>query len=54
MKTLNSLLPQVEQNLTQYLSNSEIPARLAEALRYVVLGGGKRLRPLLMIIAAVN
>jgi len=48
MKTLNSLLPQVEQNLTQYLSNSEIPARLAEALRYVVLGGGKRLRPLLV------
>lgn len=48
MKTLNSLLPVVEKNLTQYLSNSKIPAQFATALQYVVLNGGKRLRPLLV------
>lgn len=48
MKMLNSFLPQIEQNLTQYLSQPEIPEALVEALRYVVLGGGKRLRPLLV------
>lgn len=39
---------QVEQALEQYLpSPQEPPARLHEAMRYSVLGGGKKLRPIL-------
>lgn len=46
----------VEQRLTDHLSGARGPrephGRLAEAMRYAVLGGGKRLRPFLLIEAA--
>jgi geranylgeranyl diphosphate synthase type II len=46
----------VDEALDRYLpavdDASPVPARLAEAMRYSVLGGGKRLRPLLCLMAA--
>src|SRR3954454_18478386 len=48
----------VDEALRRYLpeesedSSSACPARLAAAMRYSVLGGGKRLRPLLCLMAA--
>ncbi|MGE0610850.1 MAG: polyprenyl synthetase family protein [Hyphomicrobiales bacterium] len=46
----------VEQRLRDHLSGtrgqSSPPGRLAEAMRYATLGGGKRLRPLLLIESA--
>ena len=41
---------QVEQALAQWVP-SHAPAELGEAMRYAVLGGGKRLRPLLALAA---
>jgi geranylgeranyl diphosphate synthase type II len=35
-----------------HLPGEEVPPRLAEAMRYSVLGGGKRLRPVLCLMAA--
>ncbi|MEO6811503.1 MAG: polyprenyl synthetase family protein [Isosphaeraceae bacterium] len=49
---------QVDEALAHYLPevdpspSAACPARLAEAMRYSVLGGGKRLRPLLALLAA--
>ncbi|MGC8640113.1 MAG: polyprenyl synthetase family protein [Isosphaeraceae bacterium] len=49
---------QVEEALDRYLPKEELasgsgtPARLASAMRYSVLGGGKRLRPVLCLMAA--
>lgn len=48
MTMLSSLLPLIEQNLKSYLANPKIPPAFARALNYVVLDGGKRLRPLLV------
>ena len=48
---------QVEEALDRYLPEEELvsgsgtPARLASAMRYSVLGGGKRLRPVLCLMA---
>ena len=46
----------VERRLADYLSGARGPAsppeQLAEAMRYAVLGGGKRLRPFLLIESA--
>jgi geranylgeranyl diphosphate synthase type II len=48
----------IEQSLDEYLpvldlgAESTCPARLATAMRYSVLGGGKRLRPVLCLMAA--
>jgi farnesyl diphosphate synthase len=46
----------VEQRLADYLTGARGPApppeRLAEAMRYAALGGGKRLRPVLLIESA--
>ena len=46
----------VEQRLADYLTGVRgpvaPPARLAEAMRYAALGGGKRLRPVLLIESA--
>jgi farnesyl diphosphate synthase len=46
-----------ERRLDQWLSLDErasgVPARLAEAMRYAVLGGGKRLRPFLVMESAI-
>ena len=39
----------VETALERFLpSENTLPARLHQAMRYVVLGGGKRIRPLLV------
>ncbi|KLT72903.1 geranyl transferase [Neisseria arctica] len=44
---------QTELVLSRLLPDeSQTPARLHEAMRYVTLGGGKRLRPLLVLAAA--
>lgn len=37
--------------LEQFLSSRELPKRLHEGIAYAVLGGGKRLRPILAIIS---
>ena len=46
----------VEKRLTDYLTGARGPVappeRLAEAMRYAALGGGKRLRPVLLIESA--
>ncbi|GAB2882321.1 (2E,6E)-farnesyl diphosphate synthase [Paraburkholderia jirisanensis] len=45
---MRAVLERVEHALEQYLPPvSTAPARLHEAMRYAVLGGGKRVRPLL-------
>ena len=44
-------LQQVEQALSDWVP-AQAPARLGEAMRYAVLDGGKRLRPLLVLGAA--
>jgi farnesyl diphosphate synthase len=45
---MHASLDRVESALEHYLPGSEIaPAKLHEAMRYAVLGGGKRVRPLL-------
>ena len=43
-------LDRVEQALSEWVVD-DAPARLAEAMRYAVLDGGKRLRPLLVLAA---
>lgn len=49
MKTVQA---DMEQALDDYLpSAAEVPARLHEAMRYAVLDGGKRVRPLLVFAA---
>jgi farnesyl diphosphate synthase len=45
---MHASLDRVESALEHYLPGTEIaPAKLHEAMRYAVLGGGKRVRPLL-------
>ncbi|MBU2479401.1 MAG: geranyl transferase, partial [Gammaproteobacteria bacterium] len=42
----------IEAALEQYLPGPDVhPARLHQAMRYAVLGGGKRVRPLLVYAA---
>ena len=46
---MRAVLARVEAALERYLPEAAIePARLHEAMRYAVLGGGKRVRPLLV------
>jgi farnesyl diphosphate synthase len=46
---VNTYTEQVEQTLDRWLpARNKPPARLHEAMRYSVLGGGKRIRPLLI------
>lgn len=40
-------LVQIEAHLTKYTDTLRLPAHLVAAVRYALLGGGKRLRPLL-------
>lgn len=48
-----SVLPRIEESLARYAQPGEgCPARLAEAIRYSLLAPGKRLRPLLVLMAA--
>ena len=44
-------LAQVEQGLTPGI-DAHAPAQLGDAMRYAVLDGGKRLRPLVVFSAA--
>jgi geranylgeranyl diphosphate synthase type II len=46
-EALNRFLPEVDAN-----PEALCPARLAEAMRYSVMAGGKRLRPVLALLAA--
>lgn len=41
-----------EADLAGWLIEPDVPATLAEAMRYCVLGGGKRLRPVLVAMSA--
>ena len=50
--TLAELAGRVEIALDRWLSRAEVPAELLEAMRYSVLGGGKRLRPALAMLSA--
>jgi geranylgeranyl diphosphate synthase type II len=51
-KELAELRDSIEQRLNQYLAAEEgVPRRLNDAIRYSVLAPGKRLRPLLTLIA---
>jgi farnesyl diphosphate synthase len=46
---MRAVLARVEAALERYLPEAAVePARLHEAMRYAVLGGGKRVRPLLV------
>ncbi|RZL89283.1 MAG: polyprenyl synthetase family protein, partial [Variovorax sp.] len=45
------LLAQVESALSRWVGN-DAPVQLGEAMRYAVLDGGKRLRPLLVLAAS--
>jgi farnesyl diphosphate synthase len=46
---MRAVLARVEAALERYLPHPEVePARLHEAMRYAALGGGKRVRPLLV------
>ena len=55
MQTANALfetyLPQIEQAFDEYLpvTPNDPRAQLADAMRYAVVGGGKRIRPVLMM-----
>jgi geranylgeranyl diphosphate synthase, type II len=46
-EALGGLLPEASDD-----AGSPCPARLAAAMRYCVMGGGKRLRPILVLMAA--
>ena len=48
---MDGVLTQVEQALSDWVAPTA-PERLGEAMRYAVLDGGKRLRPLLVLLAA--
>lgn len=48
-KQLHARAEVVERFLTRSLAAAEIPPRLAEAMRYSLLAGGKRLRPVLCL-----
>ena len=49
---LRSRAAQVEQYLARCLDDIDIPQRLTEAMRYSLLAGGKRLRPVLCLSTA--
>lgn len=42
----------VETRLTEWLSSATTPERLSQAMRHAALGGGKRLRPFLVLESA--
>jgi geranylgeranyl diphosphate synthase type II len=51
-ETTNQLRRQIDEALDQYTRfESGCPERLAEAMRYSLLSGGKRLRPMLVLMA---
>jgi len=44
-----TLLHSVEQAMTQYIDQRAMAGNLREAIRYALMGGGKRLRPMLVV-----
>lgn len=42
----------IDAALASYMDTIEAPSRLVEAMRYVLLGGGKRIRPILVLATA--
>ncbi len=51
-KIMKQRLQAVEKQLETMLLDTEIPPRLSEAMRYSLLAGGKRLRPILCLSMA--
>lgn len=50
---MNTYTPKIEAELSRIFPEEwEVPAKLSEAMRYSLLSGGKRLRPLMVIAAA--
>ncbi|HET8848253.1 MAG TPA: farnesyl diphosphate synthase [Marinobacter sp.] len=49
---LNTIRRQIDDQLTRLLDGAGASPRLLEAMRYSVLGGGKRIRPALCVAAA--
>lgn len=49
---LPELIGEVEAALSQWTNEQSIPENLREALRYVLLAGGKRMRPVLSLLCA--
>ncbi len=49
---LDELREQIDRRLGHYLDGCGGPAGLVEAMRYSLLGPGKRLRPILLLLAA--
>ncbi|NQU76226.1 MAG: polyprenyl synthetase family protein [Planctomycetes bacterium] len=49
---LNDLAVEIEEAIGRFLVPAGTPVELAEAMRYAVVGGGKRLRPALVHLSA--
>ncbi len=52
MTDLNAYAERANARLDQTLTDTAVPPRLLEAMRYATLGGGKRVRPTLTYLAA--
>lgn len=50
---MNQFQHRVEQNLLLHLQNAEIPEELKQAMQYSTLGGGKRIRALLVYATGI-
>lgn len=51
-ETMQGWIALIDRNLDRYLESRDgVPDRLADAMRYSVFAGGKRLRPLLVLLA---
>ncbi len=49
LETIAQPAAAVEAYMAEFLDQRPLPANLREAIRYAVLGGGKRLRPILVV-----
>ena len=49
-RVLTDVAAEIEEDLRRRLAELTLPANLSEAVRYAVLGGGKRLRPGLVVL----
>src|SRR5213596_2546676 len=47
---LGRLAGEIDEYLTRRLDDLDLPENLAQAVRYAMLGGGKRLRPGLVVL----
>ena len=52
MPFLAELLGEIEATLNAWIDERSVPENLREALRYVLLSGGKRIRPVLSLLCA--